>query len=129
EFVGVLGGIYVILGLATLAAGVLKIVAGVMNLKFRGRVLGFVAFGSGIATMFTCYCTPTALALGIYGLIVYLNRQAAQAFALGAQGMSPDEILANIEGPGMGYGGYPPPPAPPGYGGYPPGPPGPPPGY
>jgi hypothetical protein len=123
KVMGLMGGFYLLIGLGVLAAGVLKIVAGILNLKFRGRVLGFVALGSSIVSMFTCYCAPTGIALGVYGLVVYLNAQAARAFALAAQGMGPDEVLANLEGPPPGYGGgygYPPPP---GYGGYPPGPP------
>lgn len=110
------GGIYLAMGLATLIAGVLKLVSGIRNLKCRGRTLGFVAFGSGILTMMSCYCLPTALALGVYGLVVYLNQNAARAFELGESGMPTDQIMATIDGYGGGYGGYPPqyppPPAP-----------------
>ena len=45
------GGIYIVMGLATLIGGVLKIVAGARNVKYRSRVLGFVAMGSGILSM------------------------------------------------------------------------------
>jgi hypothetical protein len=102
------GGIYIVMGLATLIGGVLKIVAGARNVKYRGRVLGFVAMGSGILSMLSCYCMPTALGVGIYGLIVYLNQNSARAFELGETGMPGEQILATIDGYGGGYGGYPP---------------------
>ena len=113
------GGIYLAMGLITLIAGVLKIVGGARNVKFRGRTLGFVALASGVVSMASCYCVPTALALGIYGLIVYLNERSARAFEMGDAGMPGEQILATLDGYGSGYGGYPPqyppPPAPPLY--------------
>ncbi len=44
--------------------------------------------------MFTCYCAPTAIALGVYGLITYLNYEVAQAFVMGEAGRTREEILA-----------------------------------
>jgi hypothetical protein len=108
--------IYGVLGVLVLAAGVLKIVAGIKNMKYRSRTLGIVALSSAIVSMFTCYCLPTALALAVYGLIVYLNEQSARAFQMGDQGMSPNEIRAALEQvPAYGYGQpqYPQPPYPP----------------
>lgn len=110
------GGIYLVMGIPTLIAGVLKIVAGVRNVKYRGKTLGFIALGSGILSAASCYCIPTALGVAIYGLIVYLNQNSARAFELGETGMPSDQIMATIDGYGGGYGGYPPqyppPPAP-----------------
>ena len=88
----VLGGVYFGLGVVLLAGAVLKLVAGWRNFWFRGRVMGLVALSSGLVTIFTCYCFPTALALFIYGLIVYLNGQSIRWFALGARGATPEEI-------------------------------------
>jgi hypothetical protein len=117
--------IYGALGVLVLAAGILKIVAAIKNLKYRSRTLGIVALSSAIVSMFTCYCLPTALALAIYGLIVYLNEQSARAFQMGESGMSPNEIRAALDAPAYGYAQaqaygqqppYPPqPPTPPGY--------------
>ncbi len=100
-FVGLIVSIF---GVLALAAAVLKIVAGIKNLKYRGRTLGIVAMASGGLTMFTCYCAPTAIVLLIYGLIVYLNADVARAFEQGEQGWSPDQIKASflarpIQGP------------------------------
>jgi hypothetical protein len=89
----VLGGIYLGLGVVLLVGAVLKLVAGWRNFYFRGRVMGFVALSSGLVTLLTCYCFPTALALFIYGLIVYLNGQSTRWFALGARGAVVDEIV------------------------------------
>src|SRR4051794_18271154 len=58
--------VYGVLGVLVLAAGILKIVAGIKNLKYKSRTLGFVALGSAIVSMFTCYCMPTAIALAVY---------------------------------------------------------------
>jgi len=106
------GAIYVVMGLVTLVGAILKIVAGARNVKYRSRTLGFIALGSALLSFASCYCMPTALALAIYGIIVYVNDRSARAFQLGDSGMSADEIIANIEGTAPGY-GYPPPPPPP----------------
>ena len=97
------GVLYVGMGVVTLAAGVLKVVAGIRNVSFKGRVLGFVALGSCVMSMASCYCLPTALALGIYGLIVYLDQRSAQAFQMGASGMAPEEILRQMDGIPQGF--------------------------
>ncbi len=113
------GAIYITMGVATLLAGILKIVGGIRNVSFKSRTLGFVALGSSLLSFASCYCIPTAIALGVYGLIVYVNERSAQAFKMAETGMSPDQIVAQLDGmPQMGY-----PPQ------YPPGPPGPPPQY
>jgi hypothetical protein len=83
---------------AALAAGVLHLVAGLRNYRFRGRTLGIVALSCGMLTFFTCYCLPTAVALGVYGLIVYLNRGSSAAFQMGKAGYKPAEIIATFFG-------------------------------
>lgn len=92
-----IGGVYLALGAALLIAGVLKLTAGFRNYRYRGRTLGIVALFSGLVTLFGCYCFPTALALLIYGLIVYFDRQTVYAFQLGAQGQTPEQIKACLE--------------------------------
>jgi hypothetical protein len=76
-FIAIYGG----LGAMTLAAAVLHIVAGIRNYLYRGRLLGLVALAGGMATMFTCYCAPTAVGLAVYGLIVYLDPAVMNLFA------------------------------------------------
>jgi len=87
-------GVYGGMGLIALAAGTLHLLAGKRNYRFRSRTLGFVALAGGLATMFTCYCAPSAIALGVYGLITYMNPEVAQAFAMGEAGRTREEILA-----------------------------------
>ena len=82
------------LGVLTLIAAGLHIFAGIRNYQFRSRVLGIVALAGGLVTMFSCYCAPTAIGLGVYGLIVFLNPEATQAFALGESGKKRGDILA-----------------------------------
>jgi hypothetical protein len=86
--------VYGVMATASLIVAVLHITAGVRNYRFRGRALGIVALAGGAATtLFTCYCIPTAFALAVYGLIVYLNRSVAEAFRMGEAGRSSTEIL------------------------------------
>jgi hypothetical protein len=87
-------GMYGGMGIVTLVAAVLHIRAGIRNYKFRSRTFGFVALAGGMVTIFTCYCAPTAIALGVYGLITYTNPEVAQAFAMGEAGREREEILA-----------------------------------
>ncbi len=80
-------GVYVGFGLLVFCTAVLHIFAGVRNYGFRNRVLGIVALITGMmTTLFTCYCAPTAVALGIYGLICYLNSDVNRAFAQAGSG-------------------------------------------
>jgi hypothetical protein len=78
---------------ATFIAALLHIIAGVRNLRFRGKVLGIVAASCGILTASTCYCLPTAVGLAVYALIVYLNEGVAEAFRAGESGFTPTQIL------------------------------------
>jgi hypothetical protein len=87
----VLMGVFAVSGLA---CGGLRIMAGLSNWSYRRRMLGITALGVGLASMFNCYCAPTAIALAIYGLIVYVNESVVAAFELGTQGRSKAEIQA-----------------------------------
>ena len=92
QFITVLGGIYILLGGLLVGVGGLNIVAGIKNLKYRGRTLGITALSLGGLAIFGCYCAPTAIGLLIYGLIIYLNQDVSRAFAMGEQGASPEQI-------------------------------------
>ncbi len=84
--------LYLAMGAAGVVAGVLHLVAGIRNLRYRGRTFGLVALVGGLASVGTCYCGPTTVGLTIYGLIVYLNAQTVRAFQLGEEGRTPEEI-------------------------------------
>ena len=49
QFFWVFGAVYVALGLVALASGILRIVAGVQNYRFKSRVLGLVSIIVGVA--------------------------------------------------------------------------------
>jgi hypothetical protein len=83
-----------VFGVMGLLCGSLRIAAGLANWNYRRRLLGITALGVGLVSMFTFYCAPTAIALGIYGLIVYVNESVIAAFELGSQGRSKAEIQA-----------------------------------
>jgi hypothetical protein len=83
-----------VLGVTGVACGGLRIAAGLANWSYRRRMLGITALGIGLISMFTGYCAPTAIALAIYGLIVYVNESVVAAFELGSQGRSKAEIQA-----------------------------------
>ena len=87
----------VIAGIISIPAfgfGALRLVAGYCNYRFRRRTLGMVALSVGLLAMMTAYCAPTAIALAIYGLIVYVNEPVIAAFQMGSRGKSPAEINA-----------------------------------
>jgi len=75
-----------------LLAALLHIWAGIRILGYRGRTLGIIALIVGMASSITCYCAPTAIALGVYGLIVLLNSEVKNAFAMRQQGYSKTQI-------------------------------------
>ena len=75
--------IYGGIGSLHLVVAVLHIYAGYRNYRYRSKVLGIVALSSGLLTGIPCYCFPTALALMIYGLIIYLDGGVGQAFRRG----------------------------------------------
>ena len=86
KFAWMMGGIYGGLGLVGIIGGVVKIVAGILNLRFKSRIFGIVALCSGATTFLNWLCLPTAIGLGIYGLIVYFDEAVRYAFQLGRQG-------------------------------------------
>ena len=94
EALGIMSAVFIILGLLILLTAGLKIVAGIKNLKYRGRSLGMAALISSIVSMMTGYCAPTAIALVIYGLIIYLDNDVRRAFEMGEQGVPPEQIKA-----------------------------------
>ncbi len=96
EFMWIAFAMYGGMGLVALAAGILHGIAGLRNYRFRGRTLGIAAAAGGLITVLTCYCLPTAIGIAVYGLIVLLNREVTEAFALVEAGHSPDEVLAHF---------------------------------
>lgn len=84
--------LYGSMGVAAIVPGILQIVAGSFNVVMKKRMLGIVALAVGTISVGTCYCTPTAIALLVYGLIIYLHDTTQQAFALHDQGYTWDEI-------------------------------------
>ena len=65
-----------------LALGCVHIPAAVRNLLFRGLALSIVTMFVGLVTVLTMFCFPTALALVIYGSIIYLNEDVTLDFPL-----------------------------------------------
>ncbi|MCA9246870.1 MAG: hypothetical protein KDA42_07130 [Planctomycetales bacterium] len=84
---------YGVMALVLGAVGGLTAFAGFRNYQLRARVLGIVSMCLGLLTVFGCYCFPTALALMVYGLIVYLNQPVAMAFDRVANGESVADVL------------------------------------
>jgi hypothetical protein len=87
-FTSVYGGIAAL----CLLAALLHVWAGVRILGYQGRTLGIIALIVGMASSITCYCAPTAIALGVYGLVTLLNPEVKHAFAMRQQGYSKQQI-------------------------------------
>ncbi len=83
-------------GLVLLTTGTLGLWAGIQVMKFRGHTLGIIALSAGLLTILSCYCFPTSIALFIYGLIVLLNPPVKQAFEMGQQGYSADDVRTHF---------------------------------
>ncbi len=96
EFLDWLCAGYAIIGIVLVVVAALKIYAGIGLLRFRGRTTGIVSISAGLVTALTCFCAPTAIGLAIYGLIVLLNEDVREAFAMGARGHSPAKIKATF---------------------------------
>lgn len=93
NFVSIMTATYIILGLVILACGILKIVAGARSLRYRGRTLGIIACFSSLGMFLGgCYCLPTAIALMVYGLVVYFNGDVARAFEMADEGYTAEQI-------------------------------------
>jgi len=108
QFFWVFGGIYIAIGLVALASGILRIVAGVQNYRFKSRVLGLVSVIVGVAPVFTCYCAPTAIGMLVYGLIIHLDPAVVAAFKMVAEGKTASQVLAAFDPNQAAY--YSPPP-------------------
>lgn len=93
-----LGVLMAIVSVPAIVCGSLRLVAGYCNFRFQRRLLGMVALCAGLLTMITGYCAPTAIALAIYGLVVYLNDSVMAAFAMGQAGRTPAQIQAAFPG-------------------------------
>jgi hypothetical protein len=85
---------YAGLGSVLLLAAFLRFFAAYRNFYFKGRLLGIASMILGLGSMLSCYCAPTAIAVLVYGLIIYLNPAVKLAFDMGQSGRTPDEIFA-----------------------------------
>lgn len=91
-------GVFVF-GPAFLAAGALKVAAGVANYSYRRPVLGLLALASCVVSMASCIAAPLSLALLGFGLVVYRDSQSERAFQMGRQGLSRAWIAASLHRP------------------------------
>ncbi|HEV3340626.1 MAG TPA: hypothetical protein VG125_09720 [Pirellulales bacterium] len=89
--------VYAVMGIGAFAVAALKLFAGWQNYFFRGRTWGIAALASGVVSIVTCYCFPTALILMVYGLIVYLSAEAGWAFSLGDQRFTREQVLWHLQ--------------------------------
>jgi hypothetical protein len=83
---------YGVMAACGILAGLVQIVAGFQNIWLKGYVLGLVGLGSSVVSFGTCYCLPTAIALLIYGLIIYFHETTRLAFQMASQGQTYEEI-------------------------------------
>lgn len=71
---------YFIFGAVIGVIATLRLVAGIMILKRRGRIFSIVASILGLATVFTCYCSLTSIALCVYSLVVLIQPSVMEEF-------------------------------------------------
>ena len=80
------------IGVPVIIIAIMQIVAGIRNLKYRGRIFTLATWLLGLLASFTCYCGPTSVGLAIWGMIVFLNPAVAAAFKMAEQGMDKRDI-------------------------------------
>ncbi len=71
---------YFIFGAVIGVFATLRLVGGIMILKKRGRILAIVASVFGLASVFTCYCSLTSIALCVYSLVVLIQPSVIEEF-------------------------------------------------
>ena len=86
--------LYGAMAAAALIPGVVRLIAGIRSLRFRGRGFGIASLFLGLLSFGTCYCAPTSIGVMIYGLIVYFNSDVAYAFTLGERGVPSGKIVS-----------------------------------
>ncbi len=76
-----LGAGMVIYGAVVGLLSLLRIASGIFVFRYRRRTLALVTNGLGLATMLTCYCAPSAIAICIYSFIILFQPSVVAAFA------------------------------------------------
>lgn len=102
-FLALLFSMPLLMGVLLVIPPILRVCAGVLNMQYRGRILGMVALVPGLITIGSCLGVITGLTsigLLVYGMIIYLHRDAAQAFRLRRHGYTVDQIKATPGGRG-----------------------------
>jgi hypothetical protein len=90
-------------GLVVVCFSILRIASGIYSFWFKKRTLMLVSLIGGMVTLFTCYCAPFSLGVGIYGLIVMLDPAVRQAYRLSAEGVPAEEIKARFARARFGF--------------------------
>ena len=77
----VMVGAFSVIGLVHMVPGVLQVWAGVQLRAFRARGLALAGLGGGLVTVLGCYCSPTSIAMLVWGLIVLMHEDVRARFA------------------------------------------------
>ncbi len=67
-------------------------ISSICGFVFRFRWLTITSLILGCISIFTMYCAPFSIAVGVYGLIVMFNREVAEAYQLVSQGYTANEV-------------------------------------
>jgi hypothetical protein len=92
----VLGVVYGSFAAVFVFVGLARIFAGYLNYNFRGRVIGIISHFAGFVLLLSCYCGITAIAMGVYGLIVFFQPVVAEAFAMRRRGSTANDVLIHF---------------------------------
>lgn len=71
---------YSIFGAVVGVVALLRLTSGIMILRKRARMFSIVTSVLGLASVFTCYCSPTSIALCVYTLIVLVQPSVIDEF-------------------------------------------------
>lgn len=90
--------VYGVMGGFAMLAGFIRFMSGFRGLTFRSYRLGVASHFVGLFSLTTCYCLPTALALCVWGCIVYFTSEVKHAFRMRAEGHEPADIEMQFSG-------------------------------
>ena len=91
-----------VFGLISVLSGVVMIVAGALNYRWKARIFGIIACAQSVLMAFML-CIPAVIVpigLTVYCVIVYVNPEVTRGFEMGRQGMTRQQIAAAL---GIGY--------------------------
>ena len=89
-------GVIATLGLISIGAGVLQLVAGKRARQYRSRGLIIASVVAGLWGLFACQCAPFSILLLVFTLVTLSDDGVREAFSAVERGETPDAVRARL---------------------------------